>query len=131
MFWVFSFIELLLLLLYLEHYYWYIYFRWYNKKNWESWKHFHQQVWNFIFHDVWISWSLLQKYFFCITINWTLMQIEKELINDCSVVSKVSWEFHILEISKCLSFSYNLHMKFTVFLKSSLLFNNLYCLFCL
>ena len=57
----------------------------------------------------------------------TVMQIEKTLINDHLRVSKVSWKFHILAI---YNFVIIYPMKFAIFLKSILLFNSFYCLFC-
>ena len=58
----------------------------------------------------------------------TVMQTERVLINDRLCVSKVSRKFCILFI---YNFSSNLPVKLAFFLKSSLLFNNFYCLFCL
>ena len=54
------------------------------------------------------------------------MQIEKALIIDRLRVSKVSWIFRIPTTHKFCS---NLPVKFSIFLKSSLLFNSFYCLF--
>ena len=62
-----------------------------------------------------------------ICIKGTVMQIEKALINDRLLFSKVYWNFYIPTI-------YNfgvIPVKFAIFLKSSLLFNSFYCLFCL
>ena len=61
-------------------------------------------------------------------IKGTVMQIEKALINDRLSVSKVSWKFRIPTI---YNFAVKFAVKFATFLKSSLLFNSFYCLFCL
>ena len=51
------------------------------------------------------------------------MQTEKALINNRLCISKVAWKFRIQTI-------YNFTVIYTIFLKSSLLFNSFYCLFC-
>ena len=56
------------------------------------------------------------------------MQIEKVLINDRIHVSKVSEKFRIPTI---YNFAVMQLVKFAIFLKSTLLFNSFYCLFCL
>ena len=56
------------------------------------------------------------------------MQIEKALINNHLRVTKVSWTFRIPTV---YDFARDLPVKFAIFLKSSLLFNIVYCFFCL
>ena len=55
----------------------------------------------------------------------TVMQIKKALINDCLRISKVSenFAFQLFKVA--------IMLKFAIFLKSSLLFNSFYYLFCL
>ena len=59
-------------------------------------------------------------------VNGTVMQIEKELENDCLRASKVSGKFRVLTI-----YNFAVPVKFATFLKGSLLFNSFCCLFCL
>ena len=55
------------------------------------------------------------------------MQIEKAPIIVRLRFSEVSWKFHIETIYNFAT----IPGKFAIFLKSSLLFNSFYCLFCL
>ena len=70
----------------------------------------------------------LKTLFSLIIFKGTVMQIEKALINDCLRVSEVSKKN---SHSNYMWFCSNLSVKFVILLKSSLLFNNFYCLFCL
>ena len=59
-------------------------------------------------------------------LNSTVKQIEKSVIWNRLHVSKASWKFRIPTI-----YNFPVPVKFAIFLKSSLLFNSFYCLFCL
>ena len=56
------------------------------------------------------------------------MQIEIALINDRLHLLKVSQKFRIPTI---FTFAAILQVKFAIFLKNNVLFNNFYCFFCL
>ena len=73
-------------------------------------------------------WHVLLKTAAFQNIKGTVIQIKKSLINDCLLVSKVSWKFRILIF---YSYCSNLPVKFAIFLKSRPLFNSFHCLFSL